>query len=40
MTGAGPHETVRCTPAIEVGLAKTLHDVEWIAQMADSEYAN
>ena len=33
------HETIRCTPAMEAGLAKTLHDVEWIAELADSHYA-
>ena len=33
------HETIRCTPAMEAGLAKTVHDVEWIARLADSHYA-
>ncbi len=33
------HETIRCAPAMEAGLSKTLHDVEWIAELADSHYA-
>ena len=34
------HRTIRCTPAMEAGLTDTLHDVEWIAELADSEYAD
>ena len=33
------HETICCTPAMEAGLAKTFHDVEWVARLADSHYA-
>ena len=33
------HETIRCTPGKEAGLTDTLHDVEWIADLADSQYA-
>ncbi len=29
------HETIRCTPAMEAGLTDTLHDVGWIAELAD-----
>lgn len=32
------HETIRRTPAIEARLAKTLHDMKWIAELADSHY--
>lgn len=33
------HRTIRCTPAMEAGITETLHDVEWIAELADSPYA-
>ena len=32
------HRTIRCTPAMEAGLAKTLHDMEWLAGLLE-EYA-
>ena len=25
------HETARCTPVMEAGLARGLHDMEWLA---------
>ena len=33
------HRTIQCTPAMEAGLTKKLYDVEWIAELADSEYS-
>ena len=33
------HRTIRCTLAMEAGITKTLHDVEWIARLVDSEYS-
>ena len=29
------HETIRCTPAMEAGLTKKLHDMEWLARTID-----
>ena len=31
------HHTVRHSPAMEAGLTDKLHDVEWIADLADSD---
>ncbi|MCY4489565.1 MAG: hypothetical protein OXF11_20990 [Deltaproteobacteria bacterium] len=29
------HETIRCTPAMEAGLTKHLHGMEWVAQVVE-----
>ena len=29
------HQTIRCTPAMEAGLTKELHDMEWLAQVVE-----
>ncbi len=29
------HSTIRCTPAMEAGLTKELHDMEWLAELID-----
>ena len=29
------HETIRCTPAMEAGLTKELHDMEWPADVLE-----
>ena len=30
------HSTIRCPPAMEAGLTKTLHDMEWLVGLMDA----